>query len=240
MWKFQIKTAFLFLCLFLIEAQSLALSKPVPVTNKKQITKEKTKKERINPDCNLSARSQKKIKSYKSSVVSSFFNEKDIEEFLDLHLDDIKKGWPNQCPKSCKAINDYSIFVKTYPLSVNKNSCNKIESKEVYTLGKKFDIKGDSRAAKKKAYTQARDWMFSVFVYPYRPFVSSFPKEFTENNLDKACPSCSFYLDYSYRYTTDNKLDLKATAHCRDKKTFFSNFQTHFFLVNQWRCVKES
>ena len=187
----------------------------------------------------MSARSQKKLKSYTISKVSHFFNEKDIEELLDLHLDDMKRGWPNKCPKHCRAFNNYSISAKFYPLNINKNSCDKIEAKEIYRMGKEFNIKGAGRAAKKEVYTQTRKWVFSIFFDPYLPFASSFPKEFTEKHLDKACPSCSFYMDYNFQYTKDNKLDLKITTRCGDKRTFFSSFQAQFFLVNQWSCKKE-
>ena len=190
---------------------------------------------RIKPACDLSARSQKKISSYMISDVNSFLNETDIENLLDMHLDDMKQGWPNKCPKHCKAINDYSIFAKTYPLSVNKNSCDKNEAKEIYRLNKNFPMKGHSKSDKQQAHKETRDWMFSIFVNPFYPFAKNPPKEFTENNLDKACPSCSFYLDYTYKYI-DNQLDLKVTARCGDKKTFFSKFRSEFFLVNHWKC----
>ncbi|MCZ0932787.1 MAG: hypothetical protein OXJ52_06525 [Oligoflexia bacterium] len=246
------KKLFLLICVFFIVFQTVAFSKSseknqVSRTSKKLESeqkgslsnKEKSKSQKAKTNCHLSARSQKAIKSYTVSNVDSFLNKEDIEDLLDMHLDDIKKGWPNKCPKPCKAVNDYSIFAKTYPLSVSPNSCDKTEAKEVYPLNKKFVIGGQSKADKQKAYKKTRDWVFSVFVNPFYPFAKNPPKEFTDNNLGKACPSCSFYLDYTYKYTADNQLDLNVTARCGDRRTFFSKYKSEFFLVNHWKCAKK-
>ena len=223
---------FFIIFIFLFSIQQRAFSSQL-----KQIAQANKQSEQLaKTNCHLSARSQKKIRSYKISSISDFLNEKDIQNLLDMHLDDIEKGWPNKCPKSCKAVNDYSILAKTYPLSVNEKSCDTSEAKESYHFNKQFPIRGNSESDKHKAYKQTRDWVFSIFVDPYYPFAKNFPKEFTENKIDKACPSCSFYFSYVYKYTKDNKLDLSLTARCGDKRTFFSAFQSEFILVNKWKC----
>ena len=245
------KKLFLFICIFSIlfqpavfsesskKSQASGISEKIEIKQKGfSSNKDKSKDKKLETSCNLSARNQKVIESYTFANVENFLNEKDIENLLDRKLDDIKKGWPNKCPKNCKTVNDYSIFAKTYPLSVSKNSCDKTEAKEVYHLNKKFVIGGSSKADKQKAYKKTRDWVVSIFVHPFYPFAKNPPKEFTENNLGKACPSCSFYLDYIYKYTADNQLDLSVTVYCRDRRTFFSKYKTEFFLVNHWKCEK--
>lgn len=243
--KLQIISYLLFILLFFFQltAFSIQLESKTALKNhtgSQLKAKKKSKSDIKKSDCNLSARSQKIIRNYQISKIDDFLNEQDIENLLERHLDDIKKGWPGKCPEYCTAVNNYSILAKTYPLSINKASCNKNEAKETYHLSKKFPFKSDSKADKQKAYQQTRDWVFSIFVDPYYPFAKAPPKEFTENKIGTACPSCSFYFDYIYKYTETNTLDLSITARCGDKRTFFSKFKSEFFLVNQWKCVEKT
>ena len=255
------RNVFLLVCIFLFLFQQTAFSKPTESKIENRLVqkldikktsqsskklenqkngglskKDKSKRDKTKSNCDLSGRSQKEIKSYVVSSADDFLQKEDIENLLDMHLEDIEKGWPNKCPKHCQAINNYSIFGKAYPLNVSKNSCDKKEAKEVYQLSKKIPMGGSGKADKQKAYKKTRDWMLSVFVNPFYPFAKKPPKEFIENNLGKSCPSCSFYLDYTYRYTSGNQLDLKVTARCSDKRTFFSKIKSEFFLVNHWKC----
>ena len=199
------------------------------------------KKNSSQSSCNLSNRSQKKINSYVVSITDNFLDDEHIEELLKMHLDDIKKSWPNKCPENCLAVNDYSIVAKAYPLSVNKNSCNKGESKETYQLSKSFFVKGKGAdlETKKKLYKEAGNWLFSVFIKPFIPFSKNWPKEVKAYNIDKACPSCSFYLDYVYKYTTDKRLNLDVKARCGDRRKLISKFKSDFFLVNNWKCIEK-
>ena len=209
---------------------------------KKPVLSSKTKKSKpagSKSNCNLSDRSQKKINSYIVSLTDNFLKDEDIEELLGMHLGDIQKGWPHKCPQNCQAVNDYSILAKVYPLSIVKNSCNKEEAKELYQINKIFSVNSSGKEAKKKLYKIGGDWIFSVFIKPFIPFSRNLPKEVAENKIKTACPSCSFYLDYIYKYTTDNQLNLSATAHCGPKRTLFSKFKSDFFLVNQWKCIKK-
>ena len=208
--------------------------------NKKtNLAKEKSESGLTKSDCNLSGHSQKKINSYAISITDNFLNDEDIEELLEMHLGDIKKGWPNKCPLHCSAVNDYSIFAKAYPLSVKKNSCDKQEAKETYPIEKSFSMRSSDKEAKKEAYKEAGDWMFSVFIKSFLPFSKNLPKEVAEYKIDSACPSCSFYLDYTYKYTKEDKLDLNVKAHCGDRRTLFSKFKSDFFLQNNWKCAKK-
>ena len=206
----------------------------------KKIKKLKSKTSSLQSNCNLSGRSQKKINSYIVSLTDNFLNDEDIEELLEMHLDDIKKSWPNKCPSHCSAVNDYSISAKAYPLSVRKKTCNKQEAKELYHISKSFSISGAGKDDKKQVYKKAGDWLFSVFIKPFIPFSKNLPKEVEEHKIEKACPSCSFYLDYVYKYTADNQLNLDVTARCGDRRTLFSKFRSDFYLVNSWKCIRPS
>ena len=196
----------------------------------------KAQAQQAKPKCSLSDRSQKKINSYIFSIADNFLNDEDIEELLEMHLSGIQKDWPNKCPQTCKAVNDYSVFAKSYPINISRDSCSQEEAEELYQINKVFSMKDSGKEAKKKAYKEASDWMFAVFIKPFIPFSKKLPKEAVEHRIKSACPSCSFYLDYSYKYT-NNQLVLNVTARCGDRRTFFSKFKSDFFLVNHWKCV---
>ena len=252
------RNVFLLVCVFLFFFQRETFSKPIesksvskpglgetdlsfkrPDKQKGGSLSKKSKNSGVKSKCNLFGKSRKALKSYVVSDLNSFLTKEDINDLLDMHLEDIKKGWPNKCPKHCQAINNYSVFGKSYPVSVSKDSCDKEEAKEIYHLSKKTVMGGDSKTDKQKAYKKTRDWMLAVFVKPFYPFSKNPPKEFIANNLGQACPSCSFYLEYTYKYTADNKLDLEVTANCSDRRTFFSKYKSEFFLINQWKCAEK-
>ena len=198
----------------------------------KQIVAKKIQK------CNQSSESELYSTKYIVSRISHFSNQ--VEDFVDKHFPYIKKKEGNQCPKSCRQINNYRVSAKVYPLNVYKNSCLKEEAKETYSFRKKFSFKQNKNSIK-KAHENMRKWIFAIFVDPYDPlsWLKKPNKLAMEHNILKACPSCSFYFDYNYKYTKDNHLDLHITTRCGDKRSFFSKFSAQFTLINSWSCKLE-
>lgn len=186
--------------------------------------------------CNDSGKSQK---TFKTHIVKStaMFPEKRLNKLIDYHLSYIKKGWPRQCPTHCEQVNNYNMLSKFSPIDIVKGSCKKEESKEIYSFDKKFSFQQNDQSIK-QAHKDMTKWVLATFVYPYLPipFLPKPTKESIEHNIGEACPSCSFYLDYNYRYAEDNHLDFHITASCRDRRKTLSNFKLDFTLENHWSC----
>ena len=238
------KTAIKILFGFLLLCSSQLFSQP---SSKEQPAKSILKKNKIdfvnqigevtNPkNCDYSNKSQKIFKTHiiKSTAI---FPEKRLEKLIDYHLSYIQKGWPQRCPSHCEQVNNYKMLSKIFPADIIKGSCKKEESKESYSLDKKFSFQQNKKSIK-KAHKDMTKWVLATFVYPYLPipFLPKPTKESIEHNIGEACPSCSFYLDYNYRYTEDNQLDLHITASCRDRRKTLSSFKLDFILENQWSC----
>ena len=243
LFKIVVKTFFLILSLsFAVQAFSKQnLGSP---SGQKSVSKSepalqtgKAKKIKAAKDCNSSAQSQRSLKSYTFKGVFSI-PDSQIEDLVNSHFPYIQKGWPKQCPEHCEQINNYKIVSKTYPTDIKKGSCKKEEAKESYSLKKQFAFQKDKNSVV-KAHKEMWEWIFSVFIYPYYPFVKP-SKEFIENKLLEACPSCSFYFDYNYKYTKNNYLDLSITARCGDRRNLLSSFKAEFILVNDWKCKKRT
>lgn len=188
-------------------------------------------------DCSSSGTKQKRLKNYSFSGVLSFPGNQ-IESLVDQHFSYIKNAWPKSCPAHCKQINSYKVLSKAYPVKVSKNFCKKEESRESYSMKKRFPFPKWDHKPITQAHKDMWEWIYSVFIYSYYPFAEP-AKEFVKHNLKTACPSCSFYFDYTYAYTKDNHLDLQIKASCGDKRTFFSNFKAEFSLINNWKCEKK-
>ena len=205
--------------------------------NEKPIQTDKARKKQSLEACNYSAKSQRHLKSHTINNIIHFSTSQ-IEDLVDDHFSYIRKGWPKQCPSYCEQINNYEMLSKIYPKSTTKGSCKKEESKESYSFKKQFPFQ-QNKGSITKAHEEMRNWILSVFVYPYYPFAAT-SKEFTERKLSEACPSCSFYIDYTYRYTRDNNLDLDIIARCGDKRKFLSSYEMEFILINNWSCKKKT
>lgn len=187
-------------------------------------------------NCEASGQSHVYSKHYKLKNPLSFANK--ISTWVDESLSYVKKGVSEQCPKHCEQINNYQTSSKIYPQNVIKESCKGEQSKETYAFNKKFFFE-KNRKSVKKTHQEMTEWILATFVYPYFPLPFLEPtEESVENNLSKACPSCSFYLDYTYKYTEDNNLDLDIKARCGDTKKFMFDFKAEFVLINNWSCRK--
>ena len=206
--------------------------------NVKPLQTDEVKKKQSLKNCDYSAKSQRRLKSYNINNMVSF-SKSQMEDLVDNHFSYMKKGWPKQCPSHCKQVNNYKIVSKTYPKSTTKGSCKKEESKESYSFKKQFPFQ-QSKGSMKKAHNDMTVWIIETFVYPYFPIPFLKPtKESIENNISKACPSCSFYLDYTCKYTKNN-LDLDIIARCGDKRKFLSGSKMEFVLINNWSCKKKA
>ena len=206
------------------------ISKLSPV-QKKSRSREKNKTK----SCNQSGKMELYSEKNKFKPIDIFFNNK-MDSLADKNFFYMKKKLTRQCPKHCQQINNYKIISKISPIKTIKGSCKKKESQEVYTLKKSFPLK-PSQSSNKKSHQNMKDWIFSLFIYPYYPF-SKTNKEYADDYLLKACPSCSFYIDYHYIYTKNSHLDVNLTARCGDRRYFFSDFQTEISFVNHWLCKK--
>lgn len=144
----------------------------------------------------------------------------------------LKKKPQNYCPKTCKQINQYKIYSKSLPQSTYKNSCKKDQAKESYSFTKQFPIKKDLS----EVHDSMLKWILATFVYPFAFIKNVEPtQEFKNGNLAKACPSCSFYLQYNYQYKPD-QLDLNITAYCGDKKKITTKTKATLSLMHYWKC----
>lgn len=229
----------LFLILFLLASPSVfskeeSSPKSLEKTSSQSNTAENIKNLK---DCNVSEQSQKALKSYNINSLDSFPSSQ-IKELVSSQFSYMRVGWPKSCPSHCRQVNNYTILSKVYPKSISEDSCKKEERTETYSFKKQFALQ-KKKGSIVTAHKKMREWIFSVFVNPYYPFATP-GKEFVEYKLDSACPSCSFYLDYSYKYTKENNLELDITARCGDKKRLFSSFKMDFILVNDWKCEKKS
>ena len=185
--------------------------------------------------CKLSGQSQRPLKDYIIKSIIGFSSDQ-ISHLPEEPFSYIKKGWSShQCPEHCEPVNDYKISYRIYPQKVNKGSCPKEEAKESYSIKKRFAFQTNQDSSVQKAHKNMTKWIVSIFVDPYYP-AASHPKEFVENNLGQACPSCSFYLNYSYKYTKDNNIDFQITANCGDKRELFTSFKVESVLSNYWSC----
>ena len=135
-------------------------------------------------------------------------------------------------------INSYQVSSKIYPKTVKKGSCTEEQSKEIYGFKKKF-LFDKTKKSVKRTHKEMTEWVLATFVYPYFPIPFLEPtKESIEHNISKACPSCSFYLDYTYKYTDGKVLDLDIMARCGDAKKFMFDFKIEFALIQNWSCKK--
>lgn len=183
--------------------------------------------------CALSGESGLYFEDSLTSDITGFF--KNTKKRAEKDLSYIKEAPSGQCPETCGQINSYEAISKIFPVSVNKGSCSGEEAKEVYFFNKKFPFKL-SQISMEKAHEDMKSWIFSLFVDPHYPFASP-SKEFIESGLETACPSCSFYLDYSYKYTKEGHIDLLIKASCGDKRSFLSSqFKVETRLISRWAC----
>ena len=157
-----------------------------------------------------------------------------IEIWFKKSLPYINKKPMRKCPKQCRQENSYQVFSKIYPRRVKKGSCKGKEAKELYSFEKTFlSLKKDVE----KNHRDMMDWLLRTFVYPFFPiFVRDSSPEAVKSKISSACPSCSFYLDYNYKYIEGKGLDLVIKAHCGDIKKLISSFKFEFTLLNNWKC----
>ena len=157
-----------------------------------------------------------------------------IEEWFQKSLPYIKKEPSLRCPKQCRQSNSYQVISKIYPKTVKKGSCKGKEAKESYSFEKKFlSLKKNIE----KTHEDMLEWILGTFVYPFVSILSmDSSSEAIKSNISAACPSCSFYLDYSYKYIEGKGLDLVIKAQCGDIRRLISRFKFEFALMNNWRC----
>ena len=159
-----------------------------------------------------------------------------IGKWVERSLYYIKRDKFKRCPKTCEQINNYQVLSKIQPKNTEKNSCKGSYAKESYSFKKNFTF-GKGGHLAEKSHESMVEWILGTFVYSYIPLPLLEPtQEYRESNLSSACPSCSFYLDYSYKYTKDNSLALEIKARCGDSKKFMSDFKADFVLINFWSC----
>lgn len=157
-----------------------------------------------------------------------------VGDWFKKSLPYVKKNPLKHCPKRCKQINSYQALSKTYPKTVKKGSCKGKEAKEIYFLEKKFLFLKNKM---ERTHEEMLEWLLGTFIYPFFPiFEMDSTKEAFQHNIPAACPSCSFYFDYSYKYIEGKGLDLAITARCGDMKRLISRFKFEFTLVNNWKC----
>lgn len=199
-----------------------------------QLHFEKSELEQEN--CETSGQSPVYSKHYKLKSPLHFAHR--VDDWVDDSLFYIRKGAIRQCPEFCMQINSYQVSSKIYPQTVIKGSCTEEQSKEIYAFKKRFFF-DKSKKSVKKTHKEMTEWVLATFVYPYFPIPFLEPtRESIEHNISRACPSCSFYLDYTYQYTEDKALNLDITARCGDAKKFMFDFKAEFALVNNWSCKK--
>ncbi len=186
---------------------------------------------------NCSTEGQKSLHSdrFTFSTPLSFSNQ--INGWIDKSLDIMKKDVSKQCPSYCQQTKSYKVLSKTYPQNIEKDSCKEGEANEFYSFKKAFPFEKGADSIK-QAHKNMMEWIFSTFVYPYYSPFENPSREFIENKLSEACPSCSFYFDYTYKYTKDNSLELNIKARCGDKKKLLSRFKAEFILTSSWKCKK--
>ena len=161
---------------------------------------------------------------------------KGIEGWFQKSLPYVKKKPAKKCPVQCRQNNTYQVFSKVYPKTVKKGSCKGKSSKESYSFKKDFLYLKDSI---EKTQHNMLEWMLGTFVYPFFSIFAMEPSlEAIKSNIADACPSCSFYLDYSYKYIEGKGLNLNIKARCGDMRRLVSKFKFEFTLVNNWQCAK--
>lgn len=186
---------------------------------------------------------QKKGESFLSSKDYEFTNpfnfSSQTNEWVNQSISHVIKNQSDKCLSPCKQINNYEVRAKIYPQKVRKSSCKGPESKESYVFNKKFSFKNKKRSSLKLAHKNMTQWIVSTFVNPYYPVpFLELSEESLKNNIGKACPSCSFYFEYSYKYKARGHLDLDIKARCGDQKVFLSPFKMEFQLFNYWECKR--
>ena len=191
--------------------------------------------EGLDSACRASGASQVYMRQDKLSKIINISGQ--IARLADHSLPYIKKSLPRKCPRLCRQINSYRMASQIKPSQVKAHSCPAKEALESYTFHKQIPFERDKKAVIKATHQSMADWLLSTFVYPYYDVfgIQDLSPEFKERGLDKACPSCSFYLDYTYRYETDG-LNMEVTARCGDKREFLSNIDVASSLWNDWRC----
>ena len=231
-----------------ISAKEISTSKKDVDTPVKQPPLHKKAKEEIkeeqNPDSSFHKKAEKDVCEakgkkllYSEKLTFSPLNfSRRIGKWVERSLNYIKRDKFKQCPKTCEQINNYQVLSKIQPKNVEKGSCKEKPAKESYSFKKKFTF-GKGGHFAEKSHESMVEWILGTFVYSYIPLPLLEPtQEYKESNLPSACPSCSFYLDYSYKYTKDNSLALDIKARCGDSKKFMSDFKADFVLINFWSC----
>ncbi len=187
--------------------------------------------------CDFFGQNQIYSKSYKFKNPLSFSTQ--INKWIEESLSHVQKNNQSQCPSSCKQINRYQVSSKIYPKSVIKGSCRGQQLKESYSFTKHFPYKKD-RESMKMAHHKMTEWILSTFTYPFYSIPLLEPsQESVEKNVASACPSCSFYLKYNYKYSEEGQLDLQIKTFCGDKRQLLSTFVAEFVLFNNWSCSKK-
>ena len=192
-------------------------------------------------DCHLSGKSRLYVRQSKISRITNIAGQ--IARLADQSLPYIKKAVPRACPRHCRQINSYRTVSQIQPSSSEKDSCPHDEAQESYFFQKRIPFpeisnrKNTKKNSLKTAHQNMADWILSTFVYPYYNVfgMRDVSIEFKEKGLDKACPSCSFYLDYSYLYERDG-LSMEMTAQCGARRRLLAGIDIKFSLWNDWRC----
>ncbi len=145
----------------------------------------------------------------------------------------------NYCPKNCTQKNNFKVNVSSVPRYTKKNSCK--NTNEKYTFKKQFKSKltGNKLKDMNKASQFLTYWIGKTFVNPYVPFKKKYVSAEHKNLLHAACPPCSFYLYYNYKFKKNNIIDSNFLVKCGDRKIlriFDSNFEATFILTNHWKC----
>ena len=148
----------------------------------------------------------------------------------------------NYCPSACEQKNDFRIKVSSFPKFTKKGSCK--DTSEQYTFKKEFKSRQKSDHPIKDMDLASEDmsqWIKTTFVNPYLP--SLLKKEVShehKSTLHSACPPCSFYLHYDYKFENNNLIKSDVLVKCGDLKITKligkNNFTARFKLINNWTC----
>ena len=213
--------------------------------NTDSVSNPKPKKE--NPKNKLENSLKKELKGRDKTLIKSDLNplfsplptEKEVDFIISTFL--TEKSKKRNCPADYEFKNEASLYVEIQFINTKKNSCVGSQAKESYVVNKKWDLK---RANKKNfilSYNKILNWSLDLFFFSYiKGIVKTQPKEFTEHQLDKACPSCSFRFEYDYKVlTSGDAVETDIKAFCVDKRRAFSKLKQDTYFINNWSCVKK-
>ena len=180
------------------------------------------------------------IKTHVKKMISPFPNKEEIAFIIGHYLLEEAKKQELLCPDNYELQNNYSLHGEISFLKVQKNTCVGEQAKEVYHLNKKLPVKKRDKENLILVYDQLMKWTLDIFLYPFLPGpLKTVPKEFTDLNLDKSCPSCSFEFEFNYKYIGNNTVDFNIKAFCRDRKNFLSKVKQDNYIINHWKCIKK-